>query len=128
MGGGRATPTGGVEGDVRLTDVKLADEKTLFAVRAIEAMGISVEPSIPSARVRDLTVRGTDLPLERMVDGSIAGLGLHTIPARSTRRAAVRPPTPASAPSARPASMPSSSAPLVLPRIESSASRSWRTA
>lgn len=116
VGGGRATPTGGVEGELRLSDVKLADERQLFAVRAVEAMGIAIEPAGPSARVRDLTVRGTDVPLERMADGSIAGLGLHTIPVRSSRRAmASTAPAPPVAASSAP---PTPAVPLALPRIE----------
>ncbi len=116
VGGGRATATGGVEGDLRLSDVKLTDEKQLFAVRAVEAMGIAIEPAGPSARVRDLTVRGTDVPLERMADGSIAGLGLHTIPVHSTRRATgSKAPAPIVAAASAP---PPPAAPRALPRIE----------
>lgn len=116
VGGGRATATGGVEGDLRLGDVEFVDGKKLFGVRAVEAMGIAIEPSIPRARVRDLTVRGTDLPLERLVDGSIAGLGLHTIPARSTRRAPAQPAIGARTPiSPAPAV---ATGPRVLPRLE----------
>lgn len=93
VGFGMATASGGVTGDVRLTDVKLVDGEQLFALRAIEALGVSIEPLANTLHVRDLSVRGTDLPLERAADGSFAGLGFHTIAAASSRRAVAAQPT-----------------------------------
>ncbi|MCY2959104.1 MAG: DUF748 domain-containing protein [Planctomycetota bacterium] len=115
LGSGNATATGGVEGDLRLVDVKLVDEKQLFGVRAIEALGLSLEPATATLRVRDLTVRGTHVPLERAADGSYAGLGLHTIEKRSLRRA-----IPEAIPTSVPAipAPPRTSPPRDLPRIE----------
>lgn len=110
VGAGRATRTGGIEGDLRATDVKFADGEIVFGLRAIEAIGIAIEPIESKFSVRDLTVRGTNLPLSRVSDGSFAGLGLHTVSAQSSRRIA---------PPAMPSSSGAQSGPTVaLPRIE----------
>lgn len=88
LGSGRATPSGGVEGDLHVLELALADGERLFAVRSIEALGLSLEPATSTYRVRDFAVRGTDVPLRRASDGSFAALGLRTVEARSTRRSA----------------------------------------
>lgn len=110
IGAGRATRTGGIEGDLRATDVKFADGEIVFGLRAIEAIGIAIEPGESKFSVSDLTVRGTNLPLRRASDGSFAGLGLHTVRAQSSRRIA---------PTAMPSSSGAQPGPTVaLPRIE----------
>ncbi len=109
VGSGASTPTGGFEGDVRLADVKLADATQVSVVRVVEVLGLRFDPVHATFGVRDLTVRGMDLPLQRGADGSLAGLGLRTIPDRSLLRTA----DDLAAPVERAATPPT-----ILPRVE----------
>jgi hypothetical protein len=113
LGSGRATADGGVEGEVKLADVALADGAQLFGVRAVEAFGIAIEPATRRLRVRDLTVHGTNLPLRRAADGSFAAFGLHTVKAESSRRVPTSGSAASSVASPRPPATPE-----VLPRVE----------
>ncbi|MBL8863092.1 MAG: DUF748 domain-containing protein [Planctomycetes bacterium] len=118
VGTGRATPGGGLEGDLRLTGVQLADGERICGVRAVEALGVAYEPARPTLRIRDLLVRGTDVTLQRLADGALAGLGLRTSESRSTRRGlAGRAPAEARS-SVAGLPTPASAAPSPLPRVE----------
>jgi len=115
VGQGRETPTGGVEGDLRLTGLELVDGERVFGVRALEVLGASIEPATQTVSVRDVLVRGTDLPLSRGHDRSFAALGLHTIEPRSTRKTPLETRTPITHASGAGSI---SGEPTTLPRIE----------